>query len=646
MRAGRVARVAAVAVLALVLVGGVTSPALAAPVPAAEWPEFEPSKNKPRQWMLNILGSVLGGAMPDKWKAEQLANAHRYNHSWEMMGAQFGTNPANPNYMGAPETYDDYIIRKTEMDIKGGANGKPMKAPATKTAKFVKGVGGAVTALTGFSFGTAIGNGIVELFGVDVDGTMCSPDGNAILQLITGADCDAYAMTQEAMGEANADIMAGLILPTICLAGDPSSCYETIFYGLGNSPTKVVPAVCIKRTGSTGMSSIRAGWSDGTWTAISAHGTSGWPFNLCNQAGAVALGSSQYSTYLQPHEFIGLSEGVFVGGVWQPGEVVEVGEVEGNPVRQLVCTIEGSDGHTYTALSESYTEEDGTVAAPVCPELPEGVVPLGVEIGDDHGNELWNEDVTDEWLHWWTTYPECRTGACKLDLVLTGGSTPVSCFDLDEQCADWFEDPAKLDNYTCIYGIHTVELAECNVYAGLFKPGRIEVGAPYSDPMTGDWSGGTNAPSPDRQALAQNIQDPAMSRACAGMASMGFDPVAWVMRPVQCALEWAFVPRPAVAELAGTQLAAQFAERAPGQLVGMVGAWEFQPSMGGCSKTVNWSPNSFSDDPAAEFVVWDLCPGSTLEFLGVISKIMTGAGFAVMVFLATRRYVSGMVDYR
>lgn len=653
---------ALIAVTAVLTLTGAPA-ALAAPAAAVEWPEFEPSSSKPRAWMLNILGSVLGSAMPDKWRAEQLANAHRYNHSWEMMGAQFGTDPANPNYMGAPDSHDDYVLRKTEMDIKGGTGDKPMKAPATKCAKLVKGVGGALVALTGLELVITAGNGFMDLIGFDVEGTVCWDDeeDGGLWSLVTGADCEGWRMTQEAIAQANSDINAGLILPAMCVTETVSGsefCAEILSVNFDIAAGTPQDVVCLAVTkdgaamSSGQLQTPRVEWVKANGETVSTvvpgatlvAGTQ-WFKTACGPGGAgfYAQGFASSSGYAP----VGLIEYQLLGANWVRGsEFVPIEDAEANPPRQLVCSIEGSDGHTYTAMSEVYTEDDGTIAAPQCPELPDGVTPATVEIVDTEGNELWQEDVNPEWLDWWTTYPECRTGACKLDLVVLGGSAPVSCFDLDGQCADWFSDPDKASNYECIYGIHTVALSECNVYAGLFKPGRIEVGAPYSDPMTGDWSGGVNAPSPDRQALAQDIQDPGVSRACTGMAVTGFDPVGFVMRPIQCALEWAFVPRPAVAELAGTQLAGAFEQRAPGQLVGMVGGWQFTPSMSGCSKTVNWSPNTFAEGDPEPFVVWDLCPGSSLEFLGVMSRLITGAVFAVMVFLGVRRYVSGMVDYR
>lgn len=625
--------------------------AFAGATPAyASGPDFTPSGSRAKAYMLNILGSVLKGAMPDKWRAEQLANAHRYNHSWEGLRAQFGQDPANPNYMGAPDSYDDYVLRKTEQDIRGGSNGRPMAAPATKTQRLMKGIGGAATVVTGLSLGTMAGQFGLELFGVDVDGLVCgSTDGigQGLASLLTGADCDAWAFDPGYVPNADADGAWG------------TEWYCATYTGQGGW----VPGEdsCIRWNGlmqSSDLSNRSWQWcvdlvnwpgSQGAWAGqwVSRSG------NLVT-AGTLVLQATGFQSLCPGGGPYLRESGTYTGPIVHPNPlerfrltnlpgdpVWAVAEQEsGDPARVLTCTITGSDGLTYTAQSEAYHESDGSVAAPECPTLPEGVVPANTTIGDGT-NTLFDEDATDEFMDWWNAYPECRTGACKLDLItLENPSFPVSCFDLDDGCVDWFTDPNKTTKYECRYGIHTVDLAECNVYSGVFQPNRIQIGAPYSDPLTGEWSGGHSSPTPDGAALGQAVQDPSQPRACRGMDSDGLDPVAFVMRPVQCALEWAFAPRQAVMELEGANVASSWSNVAPGQIAGAVEGWEFAPAMTGCRiDFTHWETEQV-------LPIVDACEGSPMAPVAEISRVMSVVGAAVLAIIAIRRQIGATVDYQ
>lgn len=595
------ARVALALVVALVsplmLTGAAAIPAPVASVQAADTPDFTPSGGLGiKKYMLNVTGKMLGKAMPKKWQAEQIANEYQYNHSWEQWEAEIGIPADVPDgqlitdgYFTTPQTKSDYYLRKSQMNLAGGKDGKSLAPPATKTAKLTKSLAGTATAITGMDFGIGIGNSIMDFFGVDVNGAVCANTagvGQGLASTLTGADCDAWAI-DEAL-QPNLGIEAGFSSTKQCTVnGD--SCLTVTGVGLWHNTTSGywgaagtdTPLVCFTYTGlgrypyalklQSGKIQVGNGTSAGQWAGFATNGCTA----DANEANQAVVGYS------------GGSYDMIVGfQMSQTSPVNPVTAKDTNPDRTFTCSVVGSDGVTYTTTSAAFKETDAAVAPPKCDPLPEGVAPQSVNVTEDGGgqsNEVYNQDVNPEYLDWWNNYPECRGGACKLDLMKLGTSSiPVSCFDLGEGCADWFEQTNKADLYQCQYGIHTVDLSECYVYSGLFKSERQAVGAPYSDPLTGEWSGGKSAPSLDSQAMGQLVQDPATRRGCDGMNVTGFDPVGFVMRPIQCAMEWTFIPRPTVVQAAQVEATDKWKTTPFGQVSDLVAPFSNIPMWTGC----------------------------------------------------------------
>ena len=334
--------------------------------------------------------------------------------------------------------------------------------------------------------------------------------------------------------------------------------------------------------------------------------------------------------------------------VYGGSEYSDVPYSDGNPDRYLTCSITGNDGITYTLDTPVFKETDGSIPQPECPILPDGVAALNVAVDENGGgqsNNWYNEETTPEYQQWLTDYPECRTGSCKLDLLVLGTSAPASCFDVGEVCADWFVDPDKVTNYQCTYGTHTVALEECYVYEGVFKPDRIAVGAPYSDPMTGEWSGGQSAATPDQLALGQPVQSPDAIRVCSGLASAGFDPVAWVMRPIQCALEWAFVPRASVINLQGASVMGAWDDTVFGQVGLILAPFAAIPIATGCT---GWPVDLVNTWPVPwewHLVLGEACSGPTAVLAGVIRTI-SGGLLALGGLLAVSSYLGVPLGFR
>jgi hypothetical protein len=640
--------------LAGLLVGTWTVPASAAvvsAVPAAPPPGFDPSSSKWREYMLNITGRVLGAAMPDKWRAEQIANQYRLAHSPDALAAATGIGRGNP-LDRIPETIEDYTAqeyeRQNQRKLTATGTGA-VRAPATPGAKFMKNVGGVATAISGLEIGTTLGGAGMNLvggwFGWDVNGTVCSQvagtPGEALTSWVTGQDCEAYKLSGEY--PPNADAGEGW---TAAVYQDGSVRYMGAVAPHPNFPDNWIACYQWDRPSDmTGVGTFYYRESTGTFGAITPPNPLPEPHPNPND------GSNRVREAcmaLAADSMITLS--VFSGNspvLWfrstAPGNP-QVGtspmEVPLDPERTMECTVQFGDGSSASKVASAYFESQGMFSPAECPATPEGKVPESVTI-TEHGNgepkELYKEDTTQEFRDWVGDFPECADGTCLLDLVKITPGAVVSCFDLSDGCPDWFEDPNKTENYRCLYGSEDVGLAECAVYSGLFKPGRVSVGAPYSDPMTGEWSGGSSAPKPDQQAMGQTIQNPAATyRSCDGMNVTGFDPIGFVMRPIQCALEWAFVPRPLVAEASFAGVQDVWEGKPPGAIAEAMEQVEISGGATGCSISTTYKGTTTP--------LVDAC-GGFMAGLATFTRLAATALMAVFVFAQVRRQIAAMVNY-
>lgn len=649
-------------VLAGVAVAAIFTIGAALPAQAAG-NDFTPSPNKFREYMLNVTSKVLKGSMPDAWKREQLANQFRYNHAWETMNAQFGFSAANPNYMGAPDSYDDYMVRKAQMDMQGGTGGKPFGAPATKPSLWQKTarVGGGLMALTGFPIGTTLGSGLVDVlggfFGFDAQGAVCSqPDGagkDAQLAL-TGRDCSMWSGT--------ADYLASLVgLPMKCVKRTATSADAFCVVPVG--------VVVYKYPGSTGVELQVCIVTDsrpvGDVSGLPPDFSGTWVYEFDSgrkvRTGTSVWGSPDGNNFhckpLQAHvtsfandqasfDDLGAIKDFWPADGSRRIDAAEVEAPGAGEEFQLECEVTLDDGSKLRAKGAAFGKNAETLPPPSCPSVPEGRVATNVDVREQKttdapgtGTSVSSQPTTPEYQDWATKYPECGTGACKLDLIQ---KPKASCFDLEYQCADWFEDADKANKYQCRYGVKDVELEECAVYAGLFKPGRVDTGSPYTDPETGVWSGGKNAPEESRNAMGLPVQNPADIRGCDGTSGSGsFDPIRFIMRPIQCALEWAFVPRPAVveAELSGGEHA--WDKKPPKVIADVVSGFALTPSVSGCSRSVTIFTGGF----ASTITPMNACPGSWGETAANVSRVATTAAMVVLVVVIVRRQISGMIGY-
>lgn len=253
-----------------------------------------------------------------------------------------------------------------------------------------------------------------------------------------------------------------------------------------------------------------------------------------------------------------------------PGSTDRTGQI----TRTLQCT--GVAGMVEVTVTDTITLDImggfGETSAISCPE---GTVvtgwsgtfmgPDGIPIEFTTGTvPSWVSDIPVE-------YPDCLTGVCTIQLWQLGpdGIDYDWCGYGAEACSRWVQDPARATNYQCRYGPYDVPLEWCAAYRypGSVTPTTTVAGAPTAganatpvpdlgvgtlpDPDPGD-----PAPNPGGDPLAPPGVDPygppvpgadlATDGECVPSGWGIFNPVQWVLRPVKCALVWAFVPREGV----------------------------------------------------------------------------------------------------
>lgn len=658
-------------IVAALVVGLVVAPA-AAPValatPAATAGDFTPSGNKPREYIISVLGSMLGKFTPKSWQREQIANEYKFNHSFEQIEVATGIRAdATPgylmttDYMSNPQTKADYDLRQMELQMKGGKGGeKPLAPPITKKpSKFSKvaaGVGGAAVAMTGYSLGAQFGGGVVSLFGIDSRGEVCTGTGGweTLLSLATGVSCEGFNpdqyyepnfdVTVTAPGWAEVPLLSGAwggggtgqimvqefgtTAPFGMLGSSTATAQGSISASIagtcgngGWSAPSVQVAVFEKRVsdgviqGNGSVIVFGAGSQNGVYLGYPCEKTSattdwslgvptGWVFDHLS----VLYGTDVVKWYPEGH------------ALWTPG-------TEADPDRTFLCSVTGSDGQVYEAETTTF-KETGAWQAPVCPTLPDGVVPTGVKVDESTAGApaqtVYDEVVDEGFGTWWEAYPECRSGACKLELKKVGGAVSVSCFDLGYECADWFVQADRDTAYQCTYGMHDVALSECYVYEGVFKKERLAVGAPYSDPDTGVWSGGQSSPTVGSNLMGSPVQDPELVRDCWAQGWAEFNPVEWVMQPIKCAWEWAMVPRQTVVNLAMVQAGSAWDETVFGQVGAILQPFGAIPIATGCTGWPIDIENTWPVPWGWHFVLGAACDGPMGTLATVIRTVSGG----------------------
>lgn len=311
-----------------------------------------------------------------------------------------------------------------------------------------------------------------------------------------------------------------------------------------------------------------------------------------NQGGGVYTpGSWVYYTFEVTHGS-GLAKIAGAGVEWRPA-----GHPDGQPpaiegqIGTVTTTIEciNAAGAVSTFTSSQLVQyAPGAAFETPAISCPEGRVLYGYGVtwtpaGGGAPEVIIPWTVTPEWVHSVPVeYPGCVDPAapCELRLFIQTPQGLEYCGVAAIGCPSWWLDPSKLERYQCMWGPYTVELGACNVFR---TPGQVKPNVQLEqEPKNGAWHAPGGAPnwSLDPEGLPEippELQGPGVpapapapdptalddSSACFPSGWGVFNPAEWVLKPVKCALVWAFVPRPEVVTDLAEQLRADVLIKPP-----------------------------------------------------------------------------------
>lgn len=490
--------------------------------------------------------------------------------------------------------------------------------------------------------GIMMGVGALDLFWTDRQGQVCRNVGTDPIGQLTAlaarADCSGVVTDTPPEFIPNAGLSTAPAL-NLCRTGQ-NGC---VSYVGAVKPSPTWEMWCFSRTGGTDPYQLAYRLKGGSsWTQAAfdyvTDNYSDTTRRLCTEIGGRHAVLYFTPTPITNYEFCA----TLVTGTSCGSAPVSPSAPVANPTRTMKCVILGTDGVTRSGPGISYTEQDEAFPNnPRCPDMPEGVIPQESWIettGGGSTDRLWTQQTAPEVITAHQAYPLCRDASCVTELV----RGDLRCHVTPSECLNWFEDPNKSSVYQCKYGPYTVALSECTIYAEGFRApaGTTAPANPDSlaDPVTGTPIESPFPAGRDAATFDLDVQDPATSRVCFPQGWAVLNPVEWVMKPVQCALEWAFVPRTAVLLGHVDSVRDQFEESAPGVVVGSLATMLPETVPNGC-EGVPFSLAAFGDLAVAEgfefgntetVYIAAACPGDVLEPWAIAVRLLLTGGIVVL----------------
>lgn len=620
MKVPKIAKRAIVIGAVAFAVAGLVAPGAFASVLASD---VIPSPEAPRP--VNVLPSTVKGVAPTTGTAYQ-----------SFMAQVMYSYARDPQFWQAASRVNAGTATAGEIELVQQRNGT-YGVPATRTQTLTKVVGGVGTAISGYSIGATIGAGTLQLLGYDAQGAVCANTTGIVqdvVSLLAGQDCSGfYEIPPEFIP--NEEVTGSDLASGLCLAGPVgtnvvlspptsggtwtaphpplTSCSAGYLSWTPNSaeapltPVGYNQILSIERTGATFtahihntlwgtpvggtlrssqiyfacLNSSRTGIAPASSVGGSGMGGAAGPNTVtytvigagsCSNGGVAYITSRMGAAGATTGTWADQSMWIWTDGVELPPAVQE----SGDPLRTLRCVVVHSGGEV-TRDSATFRETDGVLPQPLCPDttglVVESIRLLNVNTEDGTWTVLYEESTTTEYQAHQTLAPECSGGTCLLDLRKEGVG---SCFQSPGSCAGWFADPNKESTYSCRYGTHAVDLAECTIYAPTFEPGATTTGNTYGDPTTG---GAVTNPNP-----TAGTDPTGQGQACFPNGWAALNPIEWVFRPVQCVLQWAFVPRAEVVAATGTRVTTAWEETIVVQAPTIVNGWiaQLPDDLGGC----------------------------------------------------------------
>lgn len=515
------------------------------------------------------------------------------------------------------------------------------------------GAGGAIMAATAYAFRGEIASGVLGMFGIDAHGAVCGFEGSSsgVVNFLTGQDCSMYEQAREF--DPNEGELIGSFGDMICnhnesrcvqLEGVVSyyhdtgaAAYDAMRYCFGTGTEYVAGYFNSLRFFDT-----QGNLLDLRMVGPGRGGTAG---NYC--------ADGQWDIGVNDNLSFQYLPDLFTSYGFSSSQRAAIQNYDGNPTRWIECKIHWSSGHIDTAVSSTFTEADGAYPAPVCPDAPAGahpqrqiltVVGLGIE-----PYTYFDQTVTPEYDEFIIENDDCLEFACFLDVVII--ESGLSCFSstVTESCADWFHDPDRDTKYRCEYGGRTNPMQSCFVYANLFNADKRAAGLAYVDPLTGEEVPGTTTSTRADEWAMQNPIRPGgagETRSCWG-GSWSWNPVDWVLRPIQCAAEWAFVPRPAAVEQTTYEIEQSWHRTTIARSVIAIGgaAMAFESlGEGGCGG-IPISLGGIAPDIVnlGEHRILAACSGDYFESWAQLCKLFLGGGILWTGFLSVKAQISRFV---
>lgn len=635
----RLAAVVAGVALASVLSIGVVTPAHASSVPAAA-----PTANVITDLWDNavyvtseILADTYGKVVGDPAKAFNDAAAR----------GRRGAQGANSHNNASGSTPDKARI------------------PTGLGSGVIKGVGAAADAVGNYSLGTSLGQWGLSWFGIDANQTVCantSSDPMGVLwRTLSGNDCDAFEAAES-------------YVPDMDIVPMGPGWRENKYIWVGNWGATGTGSP----TGAAGSFVFQEQWQMTTQTSTAPFGVvcqnsvtkayyqlgivgnvglndQTWSYN-CNSGGRtngvlVAMGritgTTGYAVDIytirqeegSPAYFTPLSEN------YRPG-------VTADPDRTYECTTTYADGSKSVGTSPAFKESSGSFGNPACPAavVPAGSPPKVVDkvtVKDNVTQTIvYNNTTSTVYKDLATTQPSCLNGSCVLNLKVK--ATGKSCFDLGDVCKDWLDH--KTD-YQCSYGSVLKGIESCYIYGNTFDRNKVAAGNGYSDPATGNDTQSNTSPGVDQAKMNRPVRPNAQDRDCfgSGWASVA-NPLDWVMVPVNCSLEWAFVPRDVVVKESMYGAGDAWDETPPGKLGAFVtGLSADLPVLDGCE-----GPHLLFDINLTGWAPWariqvDSYPLSACDapwsLLAAAARIIGGLFMIWGAIRASSRYLGGIIGF-
>jgi hypothetical protein len=313
------------------------------------------------------------------------------------------------------------------------------------------------------------------------------------------------------------------------------------------------------------------------------------------------------------------------------------------PLMRLETSMTDSGGRTATCVTAPFREDQEIIPAPCEPNTPPDwavltykLVKMYLESDPSQFTKIQEFTTSPGYQDLEKNYPQCAGTVCVLDL--NKGDT--SCFDLEQDCLDWQDDPQKAEKYNCTYAGAVVELAKCWRYAPTFNPQKRDSGEAYAPEPGAKPGAQTSAPPVAPTPSGTAVKDPEKSRECLPSGWGVFNPIEWIMKPVGCALETAFVPR--VSAVTASLNTVQSAWRASviGGVLTTASSWQFVPPAGGCNGI---TVDVFFLGPP--FQVMNACPGQPLASMAFWSRIFGNVMFSIYGAVAITRHIGKIAGY-